>query len=90
MNRHGTKMRIDQANTLQEMGRNEEAISLLLELPTSVLEEPMAAYVLGCSLASLGRKEEACKAFERARLETPEAVYWQRCRQIKVMLELGF
>ncbi len=83
----GMKERIEHAYTLHESGQHRTVVETLLELPTSVLEEPRTAYLLGTSLASLGRKKEACKAFERARLETPEAVYWQRCREMKTWLQ---
>lgn len=83
------KRQIDRIFLLHEAGKHEQVVISLLELPRSVLEEPKPAYLLGSALASLGRKEEACEAFDRAKLNTEEASYWQSCRQMKVMLEFG-
>jgi hypothetical protein len=78
------------AYCLDKTKKNEEVVQALRRLPESALTCPKVAFLLGCALASLGHKEEACKAFDRARLDTPEATYLRCCRQLKVMLELGF
>lgn len=84
------KSRINHIFLLHEEGKYDQVVTSLLELPKSVLEQPKPAYLLGSALASLGRKEEACEAFDHARLESEEGSYWQSCRMMKAALQFGF
>jgi Flp pilus assembly protein TadD len=47
------------ANTLQELGRNEEAYGVLVEAATKFPDDEIITYDLACVLCALGRTAEA-------------------------------